>query len=392
MDVKSAFLNGEMKEEVYVSQPPGFEESGKEHQVLKLHKALYGLKQAPRAWNLKLDSTLKMMNFERRQLEHAVYRRKKGGEIILVGVYVDDLLITGTSEIEIANFKLDMMREFKMSDLGLLTYYLSIKVRQTTGMITLCQENFAQKILKECGMEKCNPVLAPMEAKLKLSKNNNSKSVDQTKYRSIVGNLRYLLHTRPDLAYSVGIVSRFMESPKIEHMIAVKHILRYIKGTTNLGCCYVKNTKEDGNLVGFSDSDMAGDLDDRKSTMGVVYFLGNNPISWFSKKRKVVTLSSCEAEYIAAASAACQGVWLESLRADLLCQKTQKIRVKIDNRSAISLCKNPVFHDRSKHINTRFHYIRQCVEEEKLKVEHVGTKDQLVDILTKPLKMVKFLE
>jgi Reverse transcriptase (RNA-dependent DNA polymerase) len=202
MDVKSAFLNEKLKEEVYVSQPPDFKESGKEYQVLKLHKALYGLKQALRAWNSKLDNTLKLMNFERRQLEHAVYRRKKGEEIILVGVYVDDLLITGTSETEIAKFKLDMMREFKMSDLDLLTYYLGIEVRQTAGMITMCQENFAQKILKECGMEECSLVLTPMEAKLKLSKNNNLESVDQTKYRSIVGSLRYLLHTRPDLAFS----------------------------------------------------------------------------------------------------------------------------------------------------------------------------------------------
>jgi hypothetical protein len=175
-------------------------------------------------------------------------------------------------------------------------------------------------------------------------------------------------------------------------MIIVKHILRYVKGTIDLGCCYVKNFKEDQHLVGFFDSNMAGDLDDKKSTTGVIYFPGSNPISWFSRKQKVVALSSCEVEYIAASSAACQGVWLESLRADLVCQKTQKIRVKVDNRSVISLCKNPVFHDRSKHIDTRFHCIRQCVEEGKLEVEHVGTKDQLADTLTKSLGRVKFLE
>jgi Reverse transcriptase (RNA-dependent DNA polymerase) len=140
---------------------------------------------------------LKLMNFERRQLKHAVYWRKKGEEIILVGVYVDDLLITGISETEIVKFKLDMMREFKMSDFGLLTYYLGIEVRQTASMITMCQENFEQKILKECGMEECNLVLAPMKAKLKLSKNSNSESVDQTKYKSIVGSLWYLLLCDP---------------------------------------------------------------------------------------------------------------------------------------------------------------------------------------------------
>jgi Reverse transcriptase (RNA-dependent DNA polymerase) len=318
MDVKSIFLNGELKEEVYVTQPPGFEIKGQEHKVLKLHKVLYGLKQAPRAWNYKLDSTLRSMNFERIQTEHAVYRRKKGEESILVGVYVDDLLITGTCEAEIAKFKGEMMEKFKMSDLGLLTYYLGIEVKQASNMITLCQRSFALKILKECGMDECNPAQTPMEARLKLRKNNNFPPVDPTRYRSIVGSLRYLLNTRPDLAYSVGIVSRFMESPTTEHMAAVKHILRYVKGTTGMGCCYKRMSEEEQSFIGFSDSDMVGDLDDRKSTTGVIYFLGDNPVSWFSKKQKVVALSSCEAEYIAAASATCQGVWLESLRAVLV--------------------------------------------------------------------------
>jgi Reverse transcriptase (RNA-dependent DNA polymerase) len=199
-------------------------------------------------------------------------------------VYVDDLLITGTSETEIAQFKLEMKEKFKMSDLGLLTYYLGIEVQQLGDVTVLSQENFAKRILKECRMEDCNPVQAPMEARLKLSKNSRSNPVDQTKYRSIVGSLRYLLHTRPDLAYSVGIVSRFMENPKAEHMAAVKHILRYVKGTITLGCCYRRSPKEERNFVGYSDSDMVGDVDDRKSTTGVIYFLGENAVSWFSRK------------------------------------------------------------------------------------------------------------
>jgi Reverse transcriptase (RNA-dependent DNA polymerase) len=157
MDAKFIFLNGKLNEEVYVTQPPGFEVKEKEHKVLKLHKTLYGLKQAPRVWNSKLDNTLKSMNFERRQLEHAVYKRKQGEKCTLVGVYVDDLLITRTCELEIARFKSEMMEKFKMSDLGLLTYYLGIEVQQKPNMITLCQESFAQKILKECDMNECNP-------------------------------------------------------------------------------------------------------------------------------------------------------------------------------------------------------------------------------------------
>jgi Reverse transcriptase (RNA-dependent DNA polymerase) len=185
MNVKCAFLNGELNEEVYITQPPGF------------------LKQTLRAWNSNLDSTLKSMNFERRQLEHAVYRRKKGEWCTLVGVYVDDLVITWTCELEIVRFKSEMMEKFKMSDLGLLTYYLGIEVRQKPNMITLCWEGFAQKILKECGMDEYNPTQTPMKSRLKLNKNGRSPPVDQTRYRSIVGSLRYLLHTRPDLAKSV---------------------------------------------------------------------------------------------------------------------------------------------------------------------------------------------
>jgi Reverse transcriptase (RNA-dependent DNA polymerase) len=319
------------------------------------------------------------MNFEKRKLEHAVYRREQGEASILVGVYVDDLLITGTCEVEIAKFKGEMMEKFKMSDLGLLTYYLGIEVKQALNEITMCQQNFAIKILKECGMDECNPTQAPMEARLKLRKISNFPPVDQTRYMSIVGSLRYLLHTRPDLAYSVRIVSRFMESPTTEHMAAVKHILQYVRGTTNMGCCYKKMSENDQNFVGFSDSDMAGDLDDRKSTTGVIYFLGSNPVSWLSKKQKVVALSSCEVEYIAAASAACQGVWLESLRAELSGRLSQKIKLKVDNKSAISLCKNPVYHERSKHIDTRFHFIRECVEEGKVEVKHV---EPVISLLT----------
>jgi Reverse transcriptase (RNA-dependent DNA polymerase) len=302
---------------------------------------------------------------------------RKGEESILVGVYVDDLLITGTCEAEIAKFKGEMMEKFKMSDLGLLTYYLGIEVKQTINMITLCQRSFALKILKECGMDECNPAQAPMEARLKLRKNSNFPPVDPTRYKSIVGSLRYLLNTRPDLAYSVGIVSRFMESSTTEHMAAVKHIMRYVKGTTGMGCCYKRMSEEEQSFIDFSNSDMAGDLDDRRSTTGVIYFLGDNPVSWFSKKQKVVALSSCEAEYIAAASATCQGVWLESLRAVLVGQSPQKIKLKINNKSAIFLCKNPIYHDRSKHIDTRFHFIRECVEEGRMEVEHIGTNNQL---------------
>lgn len=168
------------------------------------------------------------------------------------------------------------------------------------------------KILKSAGMSECNPCATPMESRLKLSKTKEEEVVDSTAYRSIIGSLRYIVNTRPDLAYSVGVVIRYMEAPNREHWAAVKHILRYIKGTVEYGCRYEKGTELKPILLGFSDSDFAGDVEDRKSTSGVVYFLGNNLVTWTSQKQKIVALSSCEAEYAAAAPAApaCQGVWL----------------------------------------------------------------------------------
>ncbi len=174
-----------------------------------------------------------------------------------------------------------MKNKFSMSDLGLLSYYLGIEVKQSSGEIYLCQSAYAVKLLEKCGMSDCYETQVPMDQRHKLSKHSSNPPVDTTMYRSVVGSLRYLVHTRPDLAYSVGIVSRFMENPTTEHMSAVNQILRYVKGTINLGCTYIKG-KEGLILRGYSDSDMAGDVDDRKSTTGMVFYLGPNPISWNS--------------------------------------------------------------------------------------------------------------
>ncbi|KAM0011992.1 putative RNA-directed DNA polymerase [Helianthus debilis subsp. tardiflorus] len=210
LDVKSAFLNGELKEEVYVSQPIGFTVKGKENLAYRLKKALYGLRQAPRAWNSKLDKTLKSLGFTRCIHEQAVYKKL------------------------IHEFKKKMMEIFDMSDLGYLSYYLGIEIAQEKDGITLMQEGYVNRILKMTGMENCNPCKFPMESKLKLTKDEDGKPVDATRYRQIIGCLRYLVHTRPDLSYSLGVVSKYMQSPKQSHLVAVKQILRYIKGTTGM--------------------------------------------------------------------------------------------------------------------------------------------------------------
>ena len=282
MDVKSAFLNGDLSEEVYVQQPPGFVVENGSGKVLKLKKALYGLRQAPRAWNERLDKELLKLGFVKNPQEHAVYRRSDKTSLLLVGVYVDDLIITGSSRAIIDAFKKEMMGSFSMSDLGLLCYYLGIQVEQKDGMTTLCQSSYTLKILEQVGMKGYNPCSVPMENRLKLSKKDESSPVDKTKFRSIIGSLRYLVNTRPDIAFAVGIVSRFVEDPRATHWAAVKQILKYLAGTVNYGCVYKGPSVGDPELVGFSDSDLAGDVDDRKSTSGSLFLLGSNLVTWVS--------------------------------------------------------------------------------------------------------------
>jgi len=191
--------------------------------------------------------------------------------------------------------------------------------------------------------------------------------------------------------FSVGFISRFMEAPTEEHLSAVKRILRYIAGSTRLGCKFGRSNGAP-RLVGYSDSDLGGDVDSRKSTSGTLFFLGSSPITWQSQKQKIVALSSCESEYVAAATAACQGVWLSRLLAEFRLEEAERVVLKVDNKSAISLAKNPVFHERSKHIELKYHFIRDCVERKKIELEFVATERQLADILTKPLGRVRLAE
>ncbi|XP_014660662.1 uncharacterized protein LOC106804323 [Setaria italica] len=282
-----------------------------------------------------------------------------------------------------------MKSSFKMSDLGCLSYYLGIEVKQERGRITLCQAAYAAKLLERAGMSGCNSTQTPMETRLKLSKKSSNPPVDPTLFRSIVGSLRYLVHTRPDISSAVGYVSRFMEKPTTKHFSAVKHLLRYIAGRLHYGIVYTRDDN-DLKLQGFSDADMAGDVEDRKSTTSVLFCLGRAPVTWQSQKQPVVALSSCEAEYIAASTAACQGIWLGRLLGSFYGRAASVANIHIDNQSAIQLCKNPVFHGWSKHIDTCFHYIRECVEGGRVAIHKIHTDDQLADILTKPLGRVRF--
>ena len=300
----------------------------------------------------------------------------RGKQRLIVGVYVDDLIITGGDVEVLERFKKEMSKNFEMSDLGVLSYYLGIEVQQNSTGISICQSAHAKKLLDTTGLVDSNPTRTQMEARLQLRKAGTMTTVDFTNYYSIVGSLRYLVNTRPDLAYSVGYVSRFMEAPREEHLVAVKHILRYVAETRGWGVRYYAGRgKEKLKLVGYSDSDMAGDVDDRNSTSGMIYFLSDGAIYWQSTKQKVVALPSCKAEYIAASMVATQGVWLARLMEELIGRESDPPMLYVDNKATISLIKNPVLHDRSKHIEIRFHYIRECANRGLIKIDFIRTEE-----------------
>lgn len=384
MDVKSAFLNGELQEEVYIDQPPGYVKKNEENKVYRLKKALYGLKQAPRAWYSRIDDYFVKMGFKRCPFEHTLYIKENKGKILIIGLYVDDLIFTGNNDDDIEEFKNNMMQEFEMTDLGLLHYFLGIEVKQDENGIFISQEKYARDLMKKFRMEDAKPSSTPVEVGLKLSEDDDSKFVDPTLYRSLVGSLMYLTATRPDITYGVSLISRFMEQPKRTHWEAGKRILRYVRGTLGDGIYYQKanGTK----VIGYCDSDWAGSIDDSKSTSGNVFFVGSSAITWMSKKQQVVALSTAEAEYISLSLASCQALWITWVLEYLKHATKESPTIYCDNKSAIALTENPVFHGKSKHIRIKYHFIRDLVKKGEVVVEHCKTQDQIGDIFTKPLR------
>ncbi|KAD4983048.1 hypothetical protein E3N88_19719 [Mikania micrantha] len=391
LDVKTAFLNGDLDEEIYVDQPEGFEVKGSEIKVYKLRKALYGLKQAPRAWYSKIDGYFLRNGFLRSNSEPTLYiKTSDDHEIMYVCLYVDDIVCTSSSQEMIKEFKASMKLEFEMSDLGMLKFFLGLEVTQKNEGIFVCQSQYARKLLNKFGMARAKAEVTPMNAGEKLQADDESGMVDDSNYRSVVGGLIYLTHTRPDLAFSVSMVSIFMQRPTKNHQGDVRRILRYVAGTCELGLWYDRQSSLE--LIGYTDSDWAGCADDRKSISANVFMLGRCAISWSSRKQSTVALSSTEAEYIAATAAACQGVWLRRILRDLGCDQRFSTVIFCDNRSAINLSRNPIMHSRSKHIELKHHFIRDLVKQGEIQLEFCGTNEQYADMLTKAVSREKFVQ
>ncbi|KAD4586555.1 hypothetical protein E3N88_24156 [Mikania micrantha] len=387
MDVKSAFLYGKIKEEVYVCQPPGFEDNKHPDWVYKLDKALYGLKQAPRAWYDTLSTFLLKNNFTRGSIDQTLFIKNVGQHKLLVQIYVDDIIFASSDPKLCDDFTKLMTTNFEMSAMGELQFFLGLQIKQKPDGIFIHQSKYTKELLKKFDLQNCKPCSNPMSTTTQLDADLKGTSVDETLYRCMIGSLMYLTASRPDIMFATCVCARFQAAPKESHLIAVKRIFRYLQGTQFLGIWY--STGQSCKLVAFSDSDYAGCKLSRKSTSGGCQFLGNCLVSWQSKKQTSVATSTAEAEYIAAASCTSQILWLQSQLLDYGI-KELKTPLLMDSASALCIVKNPVQHSRTKHIEIRHHFIRDCFEKGLIDPKFVPSADELADIFTKPLDTSTF--
>jgi transposase InsO family protein len=389
MDVKSAFLNGPLAEEVYVEQPPGFEDPKYPSHVYKLHKALYGLKQAPRAWYECLKDFLIKNGFEMGKADSTLFTKKLKDGLFVCQIYVDDIIFGSTNNEFCEEFSRIMTKRFEMSMMGELKFFLGFQIKQLKEGTFISQTKYIKDMLKKFKMENAKPMRTPMQSNGHLDLNVDDKPVDQKVYRSMIGSLLYLCASRPDIMLSVCMCARFQAAPKVCHLMAVKRIFRYLVHTLNLGLWYPKGSRFV--LIGYSDADYAGCKVDRKSTSGTCQFLGRSLVSWSSKKQNSVALSTAEAEYVAAGSCCAQLLWMRQTLKDFGCLML-KVPLLCDNESAIKIANNPVLHNRTKHIEIRHQFLRDHVTKGDIDLSHVRSEEQLADIFTKPLDEKRFCE
>jgi len=384
LDVKNAFLHGNLQEEIYIKPPEGFTE--KEGFVYKLNKALYGLKQAPHEWNIKFHEFMSRLKFSQSAYDKCLYKRKEKDNLAYILLYVDDIIVAAKDQHEINAIKNALMTEFKMKDLGGLKCFLGIKICQTNKGMILSQETYMKNLLQKFDMKDCKAVRTPMETN-PVKDLNGECIVDVKPYKELVGCLMYaMLTTRPDLSAAINFYSRFQSNATEAQWIGLKRILRYIKGTTNFGLFFRKNGKVP--LIGFADSDWAGDSD-RKSTSGFLFEVHGATVSWTTRKQPTVALSSTEAEYVALASAVTELIWLKGLMCDLDIQIEEPIIIYEDNQSCIHLL-DKWEHRRLKHVDVKYNFVRDMYQKGIIDVKYIPSREQKADILTKGLTFELF--
>jgi len=404
MDVKTAFLNGNLDEEIYMTIPEGVQ--GVPNSACKLNRTLYGLKQSPRMWNKKIDEFLHSRGFIRLDADHSIYTRRNG-HLAIIALYVDDLILLTDSSETMSELKLELTQAFEMTDCGELHYFLGLRVQRDRArrILTLNQGHFVDQILMRFNMTDCHPVSTPLDPSVQLKRsdgggydddNNNNKETnyaDETLFRQIIGSLMFLMiGTRPDIAAAVSIISQFSTKPTQEHYQAAKRILRYLKGSANLKLYLggISEADKTLKLIGYSDANWGNDTDTRKSTTGYLFYLSGGVVSWSSKRQATVALSSTEAEYMALTHTTKETIWLRTILKELGFAQNDATTLYEDNQSCIALAKNPIHHARTKHIDIQHHFVREKVESKEVELAYMSTDDMVADALTKPLARPKF--
>jgi hypothetical protein len=396
VDITAAFTHGDLDETIYMRQPEGFH-VGDPDDVCILDKALYGLKQAARQWNLKRHAALLEMGFQRLESDRSIYLYVRGEVRIIIPVYVDDITFVSKVESALDEVVLELSKYFKLRDLGPTRFLLGIQIERDweKRSISLSQRQHIVDKLEQFGMANCNSVTTPMQPGTVLSLDMCPKTpeaalaVDKERYGSAVGALLYLAtSTRPDISYAVGSLARFTANPGPAHDSALTHLFRYLQGTKELKLVY--SASDPDSFVTFTDSDHGnGDKDGGKSTGGYMVRMGGAAVSWRSKLQPIVTLSTTEAEYVAAVEAGKEIKWMRNLMEEFGSPLSAALPLLCDNQSAISVAKNPDHHGRMKHLDLRFYWLRDEVERGSIAVSYIPTGENAADLLTKPLDKVK---
>ena len=381
LDIKSAYLNANLEEEIYMVPPERLTAS--KGKVCKLQKGLYGLKQAGRNWHILMSNWLLDQGFERCTADPCLFRHKTYELYVLL--YVDDLLVAAKDEAKYFEFRDNLEARFELNELGELSWYLGMRImKEDDGAISIDQEQFQSNVLKRFGMENAKNAKTPA-AELRLtSAKPGERMIDETKYRELVGSIMWMANcTNPVISYSCNQVCRYMSAPTENHWGAAKRVLRYAAG--KVSHLSFPNTDDKVILSGYSDADWAGDLETRRSTTGYIFFINGSPVSWCSMLQRTVAQSAAEAEYMALSAASLEAVYLRRLLNDFRCPQNGPTVIQVDNQAAMAMSVNPVNHKRTKHIEVKYHIVRELIEKELVKCKYVQSEQNVADIFTKPL-------
>lgn len=415
MDVTSAYLNGELDEEIFMRQPPGFAAKGQEQLVCKLQKSLYGLKQAGRSWNHKIDGELKSIGFTQSTADSCIYCFNQRGALIWLSLYVDDLILVSNSLTKLTAIKQLLSQRFEMKDLGEAAFILGIEIVRNRSIrtLTINQSQYIKTLLDRFEMDRANPAATPMEPGLILTRSDGPVTITEAEemkeipYQSAIGGIMYaMIGTRPDISFAITALSQFSKNPGMKHWKAIKRLLRYLHGTIDFGITYSYNpskgmlvqgyhtelltsTGSQRPILGFSDSDWGSNIDNRRSITGYAFMIANGAVSWQSKKQQTVAQSSVEAEYMALNLAAREAVWWKRFLLDLRLDVGGPVEIMSDSQGAMALSKNPESHARTKHIAIKYHLIREYVKKQEIALDYIPTSNMIADVLTKALPRVQ---